>query len=89
MLYDDSCHMHLGYYENGFDLEAVAFKRQSQEIWDIFFDFKQYGLKKPVQENELLLSGFGIRIFSIETNELDYNYGVKKFRKWLFNQRII
>ncbi|MCI2257014.1 DUF3986 family protein [Domibacillus sp. PGB-M46] len=87
MLYDDRYHMHLGYYENGFDLEAIAFKRQSQEIWDIFFDFEQYGLKKPVQETEL--KEFSIKIFSIESKELDYNYGAKKFEQWLFNQRII
>jgi hypothetical protein len=87
VLYDDRYHLHLGYYENGFDLEAVAFKRQSQEFWDIFFDFEQYGLKKPAQETEL--KGFGIKIFSIEIEELDYNYGAKKFEQWLSNQRII
>lgn len=87
MLYDDRYHIHLGHYENGFDLEAVAFKRQSQEIWDIFFDFEQYGLKNPVQDIEL--KGFGIRIFSIEIEELDYNYGVEKFEHWLSNRRII
>ncbi len=87
MLYEDRYHMHLGYYENGFDLEAVAFKRQSQEVWDIFFDFKEYGLKKPVQDTEL--KGFGIRVFSIEIEELDYNFGAKKFKQWLSNQKII
>jgi hypothetical protein len=44
-------------------------------------------LKNPVQEIEL--KGFGIRIFSIEIEELDYNYGAKKFEQWLSNQRII
>ncbi|MDM5338504.1 DUF3986 family protein [Fictibacillus enclensis] len=87
MLYDDRYHMHLGYYENGFDLEAVAFKRQSQEIWDIFFDFEHYGLNNAVQEAES--NGFGIKIMSIEIEELDYNYGAKKFEQWLSNQRII
>lgn len=46
VLYDDRYHMHLGYYEKGFDLEAVALKRQSQATWDVFFDFHFYGLKK-------------------------------------------
>ncbi|WP_186580202.1 DUF3986 family protein [Aquibacillus kalidii] len=87
MLYDDRYHMHLGYYENGFDLEAIAFKRQAQEIWDIFFDFEQYGMKKTIQESEL--KGFGIKIFSIEMEELDYHFGAKTFEQWLTNQRII
>jgi len=87
VLYDDNYHLHLGYYENDFDLEAVAFKRQSQNIWDIFFDFEQYDLKKPSQGNEL--KGFGTKIFSIEIEELDDHYGGKKFEQWLLNYGIV
>jgi len=36
MLYDDRYHLDLGYYQNGFDIEAIAFKRQSEKIWEIF-----------------------------------------------------
>lgn len=86
-LYDDKYHLHLGYYENGFDIESIAFKRQSQGIWDIFFDFEQYGLKTPVTATQL--EGFGVRIFSIEIDELDYNDGAKQFEQWLSNQSII
>lgn len=87
MLYDERYHLHLGYYKNGFDLEAIAFKRQSDSIWDIFFDFDQYGLKKPVEETES--TEFGIRIFSVETEELDYKDGTKQFEEWLSSQRVI
>ncbi|WP_453996185.1 DUF3986 family protein [Bacillus nitroreducens] len=87
MLYDDRYHFHVGYYENGYDLEAVAFKRQSQGIWDIYFDIEHYGYKNNVQDVEL--KNFGIRIFSIENKELDYHDAAKKFEQWLVSQKMI
>jgi len=87
--YDDQYHLHLGYYENECDYESVAFKRLSEDVWDVFFDFKQYGLKNTIQENELSLEGFGAKIFSISDNEFNYDTGVIKFEKWLAIQKII
>ncbi|XQY90163.1 DUF3986 family protein [Metabacillus sp. HB246100] len=87
MIYDDKYHLHIGYYEDGFDLQAVAFKRQSQDIWDIFFDFEQYDFNNTVSKT--VLKGFGYHIFSIETEDLDYQYGALVFEQWLFNQRLV
>jgi hypothetical protein len=89
ILYDNRYHLHLGYYENNCDFESVAFKRQSEDIWDIFFDFKQYGLKNIASENELSSDGFGTRIFSIYTKDLNYDIGVKRFEQWLSLHKII
>lgn len=61
------------------DLEAVAFKRQSQEMWAIFFDFEQYGLTKLAKRPK----GVWHENFSIEIEELYYNYGVKKLEQWV------
>ena len=38
-VYDDRYHLHLGYYEGNRDYESVAFKRKTEDKWDIFFDF--------------------------------------------------
>lgn len=89
MLYDDRYHMHLGYYESNYDFESVALKRQSEEVWDIFFDFKQYGFINIAPENEISLEGLGTRIFSINNKELDYDIGVKRFEQWLSFHKII
>ncbi|MFE1243470.1 DUF3986 family protein [Fictibacillus sp. NPDC058756] len=88
-LYDDKYHLHLGYYENNCDYESIAYKRLSEDIWDIFFDFKHYGIKNTTQENELTLLGNGTRIFSIHDKELNYDIGVKRFEKWLTLHKII
>ena len=89
ILYDGRYHLHLGYYENNCDFECVAFKRQLEDIWDIFFDFKQYGLEIITPEYELSSDGFGTRIFSIYTKDLNYDFGVKRFEQWLSLHKII
>jgi len=59
-------HIHIGYYENGHDVEAIAFQDQSTNSWDMFFndsyDPGLFGLNVP-RDNH-----FGVKIFS-EMNE--------------------
>jgi hypothetical protein len=89
IVYDDRYHLHLGYYEDNCDYESAAFKGQSEDVWDIFFDFKQYGLKNISLEDELSVEEFGTRIFSINNKELNYDIGVKRFEQWLSLHKII
>ncbi|WP_160723732.1 DUF3986 family protein [Bacillus sp. USDA818B3_A] len=89
ILYDDKYHMHLGYYEDNCDYESIAFKRQSEDVRDVFFDFKGYGINNITPENELTLQPYGTRIFSIDNKEADYESGVQQFKRWLFINKII
>ncbi|WP_242611925.1 DUF3986 family protein [Fictibacillus sp. BK138] len=50
--------------------ESIAYKRLSEDVRDLFFDFKYYGIKNPTQENELTLVGNGTRIFQSTTRNL-------------------
>jgi hypothetical protein len=61
----------------------------SEDVWDIFIDFKQYGFNNITPENELSLDEFGTRIFSIHYKELNYDIGVKRFEQWLSLHKII
>lgn len=88
-VYDDRYHLHLGSYEDNCDYESVAFKRQTEDIWDIFFDFKQYGIINIKIVGELTLEEFGTRIFSINNKELNYDIGIKRFEQWLSLHKII
>ncbi|USK39648.1 DUF3986 family protein [Cytobacillus firmus] len=88
-LYDDKYHLHLGYYQENCDYESIAFKRQSEDIWDIFFDFNAYGIKNFILENELTLNSYGTRIFSICSKEIDYDIGAHLFKQWLSTNKII
>jgi Protein of unknown function (DUF3986) len=89
MKYDDKYHLHLGYYENNCDYESIAYKRLSEDVWDVFFDIEQYGLEKTIEVKELSLERIGTRIFSISGNDLTYETGVKRFEEWLAMQKII
>lgn len=88
MLYDEKYHLHLSYNDDNCEYESMAFKRQSEDIWDIFFDFKGYGIKNT-SENELTLEPFGARIFSIYNKEIDYDIGVRQFKQWLSFNKIM
>lgn len=41
---DDTMHVHVGYYERGFDVEGVFFKNLETGKWLLFFDHKSYGI---------------------------------------------
>jgi len=72
MRYDSRYHLHLGYYENGHDLEAVALKQEKEAVWDVFFNC-----------NDEQADEFGSRIFSIFQDDLDYDTGSSLFARWL------
>lgn len=87
--YDENYHLNLGYYENNCDYECVAFKRKTEDVWDVFFDFEQYELTNLMARNALLINGYGSRIFFIYTKELDYAWGAEQFEQWLSSQKLI
>ena len=89
ILHDSRYHLHLGYQKNNCDFECVAFKRKLEDIWDIFFDFKQYGLENISTEYELSSDGYGTKIFYIYTKDLNYEIGVKRFEQWLSLHKMI
>ncbi|MGX6445764.1 DUF3986 family protein [Neobacillus sp. K501] len=37
MIFDDRYHLHVGYYEEGHDLEAIFMKVQNEDKWCMFF----------------------------------------------------
>jgi hypothetical protein len=65
MPYDESQHLHVGYYEHGHDLEAVALKVKGRDLWHVFFPFEDYGLQVPASYRDAPReAGLGLLIFS-------------------------
>jgi aminopeptidase N len=89
IVYDSRYHLHLGYYEEKFDYEATAYKRQSEDIWDIFFDLEQYKIENLTLNQEDYKKNMGYKILSIAIEDLDYDYGVKLFERWLLENKLI
>jgi aminopeptidase N len=88
-VYDIRYHLHLGYYEERFDYEATAYKRKSEDIWDIFFDLEHYKIENLTLNQEDYMKDMGYKILSLEIEDLDYDYGVKQFERWLLDNQLI
>ncbi len=84
MNYENNKHLHVGYYEDEYDIEGIALKIFNEQSWDVFFNFKDYDLPIPSKFRNASESSFGIRIFSAK-NEVESQ---KKFSKWVANELI-
>ncbi|KYG32977.1 DUF3986 family protein [Priestia endophytica] len=88
-IYDPNLHLHIGYYDNGLDYEATAYKRKQGDAWDVFFNFAAYNISSSNQDKENYLEHEGFKIFSVRSKNLDYEDGAKKFEEWLLKNNII
>ncbi|MFX3624811.1 MAG: DUF3986 family protein [Ectobacillus sp.] len=84
--YEDG-HLHLGYYEDGHDLEAIAYKRKGEDIWDVYFDFTKN--VPPSMKDKVYIPYLGYHILVIQSNELTYEEGSEKFAEWLKDYKVI
>jgi hypothetical protein len=80
-IYDPNLHLHIGYYDNGLDYEATAYKRKQGDAWDVFFNFAAYHISSSNQDKENYLEHEGFKIFSVRSKNLDYKDGAKKFEE--------
>lgn len=95
--YEHSQHLHLGYYENGYDLEVIAYKKVDEPIWDVYIEeYEPEGtiLFDYVKQNSILeyVQGYGFKIFSIrdeEKGDILYEKGVAKLEHWLAIHNLI
>ena len=81
--FDDNYHLHVGYYEDGYDLEAVFFKVKDEDKWCMFFDNDSYNIlfnDKHYQRYE----DFGLLInqYQIKEEDMTYEYGSLIFEKF-------
>ncbi len=83
--YDPSRHLHLGYYERGADLEAVALKLANSEMWHVFFPFERYGIPLPkALQRAPRNHTYGTLIFSTT----DIQSAQETFEKWVVDNMI-
>jgi hypothetical protein len=50
--------------------EAIAYKHDNEDIWDIFFDFEVYGMELMDDKAKYML-GIGHKILSIKTKDFE------------------
>ncbi|WP_273124604.1 DUF3986 family protein [Bacillus weihaiensis] len=90
MIFDDRYHLHVGYYEDQQDLEAIFLKVKDQKIWCMFFENSFYKCNLA-EEHYPSIEGFGllVGIYSIESEDLSVDQGSKLFKTFLDNNNLI
>ncbi|WP_203364556.1 DUF3986 family protein [Bacillus sp. REN10] len=80
--YEQGVHLHIGYYEDGHDIEVVAYKALNEDYWDVIVDehdkgvFEQF---KPCGKE----CNHGLILYTIDDSMIDGDYPMKSFKAWL------
>ncbi|WAA13155.1 DUF3986 family protein [Fervidibacillus halotolerans] len=90
MNFDSTVHLHIGYYEDSVDLEAIAYKLLNEDKWIVFLnDDQDVSLLEGVLHQYDYYDQLGYRIFDIQTKDLTYERGSKLFKDWLKSRNVI
>lgn len=71
--YEPSKHYHIGYYEDGYDLEVTAYKRIHEPVWDAYIPhYEVDDFYKKVEEMKLgeYVDDYDIMVYSFR-NDID------------------
>ncbi|CUB22406.1 hypothetical protein BN2127_JRS3_03045 [Bacillus safensis] len=85
---DESMHLHVGYYEKGYDYEGVFFKSLETGGWLLFFDQKSYGLNLLKSYEEYDHLGLFIGEYPIEDDQIEEE-GQRLFEHFLKGNNIV
>ncbi|EOG8706726.1 DUF3986 family protein [Bacillus cereus] len=86
--YDPSQHYHIGYYEDGYDLEVTAYKRIHEPVWDAYIPhYEVDDFYKKVEEMKLD-EYVEIMVYSFR-NDIDDDEARIIFEKWLKTNGIV
>ncbi len=79
MKYEGKKHLHIGYYEDGHDIEGAALKVEGEGKWHVFFNFGQYGLPVPVALRKAEVDAYaGVHVFTVSDREINNRQVHKK-----------
>jgi len=86
IVFDPTMHLHLGYYENNEDIEAVAYKVKNEEKWYVFLE---EDTSLSIRDQSKYWPSYGYHIFIIDGEDLSYEEGCERLKEWLlFNSYI-
>jgi hypothetical protein len=90
LIFDDRYHLHVGYYKNQKDLEAIFLKVKDQNIWCMFLENDFYKLNISEKQYPAIKDfGLLIGIYLIESEDLSMEQGSELFEKFLNDQNIV
>lgn len=82
-VFDNSQHLHVGFYENGLDIESISYKVLNQDAWIMYIEWDH--VKERLSKNlEYQIDPLnGLEIMCILEEDLDYATADLLFEKWL------
>ncbi|MEY8749135.1 DUF3986 family protein [Alkalicoccobacillus gibsonii] len=85
MLFDETMHMHVGYYEMNHDLEGIFLKVLNEDVWCLFYNDEEYEFKIPNKSAYPILEAFGclVGMYFISDKELTLEKGTSLFYQFL------
>lgn len=83
MEYEKDLHLHLGYYEGGYDIEGIALKVAEKDEWRVFFDFGQYGFPVPIGLERGNEEPYGVHIFTVSDEQVNNGEVQGMFRSFV------
>ncbi|RKF51515.1 hypothetical protein BCY92_00425 [Bacillus wiedmannii] len=89
--YDPNKHYHIGYYEDGYDLEVTAYKRINEPVWDAYIPhYEADDFYKKVEEMKLgeYIDDYGIMVYSF-SDDMDDEEARIMFENWLKKNEIV
>ncbi|WP_226620038.1 DUF3986 family protein [Cytobacillus firmus] len=89
MIFDDRYHLHVGYYEDGHDIEGIIMKEKNGEKWCLFFDNDYY--KKILNNKDYkFYEGFGLLVREYHINDdLTFEIGSQLLKDFLIEENVI
>ncbi|MFC4388288.1 DUF3986 family protein [Gracilibacillus marinus] len=88
MLFDENLHMHVGYYEDGHDIEGIFLKVYEKDIWCLFYNDEIYKIKISNKSVYPFINNFGhlVGIHHISAPDFTEEQGNQLLKKFLESQ---
>lgn len=85
MLFDETIHVHVGYYENNHEIEGIFLKVLNEDIWCLFYNEEEYEFKIPNTKLYPFLEGFGclVGMYSITEGDLTQERGNEFLKQFI------
>lgn len=84
--YED-CHLHVGYYKDGYPLEGIFFKEKNAMRWHLYFDAESVPI--PLHNDYKNIAPFGQLVRVYDVRKMDEVKGNDLFKRFLIEVKII
>ncbi len=90
MNFEEDKHLHVGFYDNGFDLEGIFLKVKKIDKWCLFFNTKFYNITMK-NKYDLFDTHFGymVREYKLKENDLTHEKSSRYLKEFLLEEGLI